>query len=183
MKRFGFLLLAAVAVFAVTACGNGKKYSISGEEPKFTASIVEEKDENGKTKPHFALNDYRLPFDSKKAAIEYFNNFKKEYESKESDGERAVFVISWMDNFDFHVASVRDGIRYVNLESEPNLAVAQESYYSTMSVDALLDEYEQKCVDMLLVMAELSDRKMSSRQERRLMQIVENLADAFDEDF
>lgn len=183
MKRFRFLLFAVVAVFAMTACGNGKKYSISGEEPRFTASVVEEKNESGKMTAYFALNDYRLAFDSKKEAIEYFNDFKKQYESNEGDGTKAVFVISWMDNFDFHVVSVRDGIRYVSMESEPNLAVAQESRYSTMSVDALLDEYEQKCGDLLFVMAELSDRKLSSRQERRLMQIVENLVDAFDEDW
>lgn len=89
MKRLGFLLLAVVAAFAVTACGNGKKYSMSGEEPR----------------------------------------------------------------------------------------------YSEMSTDALLDEYEQKCGELLFVMAELSDRKLSSRQERRLVQIAENLADAFGEDW
>lgn len=183
MKRFGFLLLAVVAAFAVTACGNGKKYSMSGEEPRFTASVVEEKSENGKMTPYFALNNYRLAFDSKKAAVEYFNDFKKQYENNEGDGAKAMFVISWMDNLEFHVVSERDGILYVSMESEPNLAVAQESRYSEMSTDALLDEYEQKCGELLLVMAELSDRKLSSRQERRLMQIAENLADAFDEDW
>ena len=184
MKRFGFLLLAVVASLAVTSCGNGKKYSISGEQPDFTASVVEEKDENGKMTPYFALNDYRLAFDSKKDAVKYFNDFKKEYESKEKEETGGyLFVSSWMEGFSLHVVKVRDGIRYVDFDADPNYAVGQDLRYSDMSTDALLDEYEQKCGELLFVMAELSERKLSSKQEKRLMQIAERIAEVFDEDW
>lgn len=183
MKRFGFLLLAVVAALAVTACGNGKKYSISGEQPDFTASVVEEKDENGKMTPYFALNDYRLAFDSKKDAVKYFNDFKKEYESKEKDGEGGSHIISWMEGFSLHVVKVRDDIRYVDFDADPNYAVGQDLRYSDTSTDALLDEYEQKCGELFLILAELSERKLSSRQERRFTEIVERIAEVFDEDW
>ena len=177
MKRFGFLLLAVVAALAVTACGKGKKYSISGERPEFTASVVEEEDENGKMTPCFALNDYRIAFDSKKEAVKYFKNFKKEFKSnkKKSDIAPFLFIGSLLDDFDSHIVKVRDGLRYVNMKATPN-----DLRYSDMSTDALLDEYEQKCGELLFVMAELSERKLSSRQEKRLMQIVERIAEIFD---
>lgn len=181
MKRFGFLLLAVVAALAVTACGNDKNYSISDKDVEFTASVVEEKDENGKMTPYFALNDYRLAFNSKKDAVKYFNDFKKEYESKAKEETGGyLFVSSLMEGFDLHVVKVRDDIRYVDFEADPNYAVGQESRYSDMSTDALLDEYEQKCGELLFVMAELSERKLSSKQEKRLMQIVERIAEIFD---
>ena len=183
MKRFGFLLLAVVAALAVTACGNGKTYSISGEEPDFTASVVEEKDENGKMTPYFALNDYRLAFDSKKDAVKYFNDFKKDYESKAKEEMDGYFVSSLMEVFSLQVVKVRDGIHYVDFEADPNYAVGQDLRYSDTSTDALLDEYEQKCYDMFLILAELSERKLSSRQEKRFMEIVERIAEVFDEDW
>ena len=82
-----------------------------------------------------------------------------------------------------HVVKVRDDIRYVDFDADPYYAVGQDLRYSDMSTDALLDEYEQKCYDLFLILAELSERRLSSRQERRFMEIAESLAEVFDEDW
>lgn len=184
MKKIEFVLLAALVAFSALGC-KGKSYAFEGENPHFTASVVEEKNESGKKTAYFALNEYRLAFDSKKTAVAYFNAFKKEFEDEEKtvgEGMGGRIVINKMEQFDLFTVRNAGGIRYVNLDSEPNYAETGSSY-SSMSVNELLDLYETESRAVLSVMTELSSRKLNSKQEKRLYQIAESLAGEFDSEF
>ena len=184
MKKFGITLLA-VCAFLFASCGGKSSPALSGENPHFTASVSEEKDANGKTAYCFALNDYRLVFDSKKSAVAYFNKFKANYEKAEKDegeGMGGRIVMYELENLELHTFRKAGGACYASLESEPNFAVP-ESSYSNMNTNELLDEYEKLARETLSVMSELSGRKLNSRQEKRIVQIAEQLASEFDSEF
>lgn len=180
MKRLGIALLATFAIL-LSSCGS-KSYELSGKEPDFTARVVEEKNADGKTVPYFALNDYRLAFDSKKAAVKYFDDFKKNYEAAQKDETGGSFIISQMDGLELHTVRTAGGICYVDLDADPNYAETGPAY-SSMGTNELLDEYEKICWNALSVMTELSNRKLNSRQEQRLLQMAEQFASEFEGEF
>ncbi|WP_407434352.1 hypothetical protein [Treponema sp.] len=184
MKKNGIILLIISAIL-FSSCTNKKSYTFSGENPHFSASITEEKSADGKTAYSFALNNYRLIFDSKKAAVNYFNDFKSNYEKTEKDegeGMGGRIVMYEIENLELHTFSKAGNICYASLESEPNFTVP-DSIYTNMNTNELLNEYEKLAHDTLSVMSELSNRKLNSRQEKCLMQIAEQLAEEFESEF
>ena len=88
-----------------------------------------------------------------------------------------------MQNLDLHTVREVGGIRYVNLEGDPNYADVDEPSYASMSTDDLLAEYENTGYTVMLVIQELSSRNLTPQQERRVNQIAENLANMFGEDW
>ena len=181
MKKFGIVFLA-ICAFLLCSCGGKKSYELSGENPKFTAGIVEEKNPDGKKVFYFFLNDYRLALDGKKSAVAYFNQFKTNYKSAEKDegeGMGGRIVMLELEKLEMHTVRKVDDIRYASLESDGNYA-EPEPFYSSMKTNELLDEYEKVAREMLSVMRELSSRKLNSRQEKRLMQMAEQLGKEFE---
>ncbi len=191
-------LLILASVLALTACGkknvDAKKsvsspdenYSFSGKNPDFTASVVEEKDADGNLVAYFVLNNYKVEFKTKDEAIAHFNELKKSWETAEAeDGEGmgALSIMYEMENLDLHTVREVGGIRYVNLEGAPNYADVDEPSYASMSTDDLLAEYENTSYTAMLVIQELSCRKLTPQQERTLNQVAESLANIFGDDW
>lgn len=197
-KVFASALLILASVLALTACGKKKSdvkksassgeenYSFSGKNPDFTASVVEEKDADGNLVAYFVLNNYKVEFKTKDEAIAHFNELKKSWETAEAeDGEGmgALSIMYEMEKLDLHTVREVGGIRYVNLEGDPNYADVDGPSYASMSTDDLLAEYENTGYTAMLVIQELSSRNLTPQQERRVNQIAENLANMFGEDW
>lgn len=197
-KVFASTLLIMAMLMTATSCGkknvDAKKsvsspdenYSFSGKDPDFTASVVEEKDADGNLVAYFVLNNYKVEFKTKDEAIAHFNELKKSWETAEAeDGEGmgALSIMYEMENLDLHTVREVGGIRYVNLEGNPNYADVDEPSFSSMSTDDLLTEYENTGYTVMLVIQELSSRNLTPQQERRVNQIAENLANMFGEDW
>lgn len=197
-KVFASTLLIMAMLMTATSCGkknvDAKKsvsspdenYSFSGKDPEFTASVVEEKDADGNLVAYFVLNNYKVEFKTKDEAIAHFNGLKNNWEDVEKeDGEGmgASVIMMEMENLDLHTVREAGGIRYVNLEGDPNYADVDEPSYASMSTDDLLAEYENTSYTAMFVLRELSNRKLTPQQERRVNQIAENLANMFGEDW
>jgi len=197
-KVFASTLLIMAMLMTATSCGkknvDAKKsasspdenYSFSGKNPEFTASVVEEKDADGNLVAYFVLNNYKVEFKTKDEAIAHFNELKKSWETAEAeDGEGmgALSIMYEMEKLDLHTVREVGGIRYVNLEGDPNYADVDEPSYASMSTDDLLAEYENTSYTAMLVIQELSSRNLTPQQERRVNQIAENLANMFGEDW
>ena len=191
-------LLILASVLALTACGKKKSdakksvsspdenYSFSGKNPDFTASVVEEKDADGNLVAYFVLNNYKVEFKTKDEAIAHFNELKKSWETAEAeDGEGmgALSIMYEMEKLDLHTVREVGGIRYVNLEGAPNYADVDEPSYASMSTDDLLAEYENTSYTAMFVLRELSNRKLTPQQERKLNQVAESLANIFGDDW
>lgn len=199
LRTVAYVGLIIASVLALTACGNKKteiekksssvlgNYSFSGKEPDFTASVVEEKDADGNLVTYFVLNNYKVEFNTKDEAIAHFNELKKNWETAEKeDGEGmgGFFIMQEMENLDLHTIREANGIRYVSLEgNKPNYADLDEPSFSSMSTDDLLAEYENTSYTVMLVLRELSSRKLTPQQEGKLNQVAEDLANMFGNDW
>lgn len=197
-KVFASTLLIMAMLMTATSCGkknvDAKKsvsspdenYSFSGKNPDFTASVVEEKDADGNLVAYFVLNNYKVEFKTKDEAIAHFNELKKSWETAEAeDGEGmgALSIMYEMENLDLHTVREAGGIRYVNLEGAPNYADVDGPSYASMSTDDLLAEYENTSYTAMFVLRELSNRKLTPQQERKLNQVAESLANIFGDDW
>ena len=197
-KVFASTLLIMAMLMTATSCGkknvDAKKsvsspdenYSFSGKNPDFTASVVEEKDADGNLVAYFVLNNYKVEFKTKDEAIAHFNELKKSWETAEAeDGEGmgALSIMYEMEKLDLHTVREVGGIRYVNLEGDPNYADVDEPSYASMSTDDLLAEYENTSYTAMFVLRELSNRKLTPQQERKLNQVAESLANIFGDDW
>lgn len=174
------LLLALPFLFV--SCAKSQS-QISGGN--FIACIGEGIGPDGTVTSFFELNlkggkrMYRVPFADRKAAQAFFDDFKKSYldEEKTGEGMGGRIAMSYVERFDLQTVGGQEYIS-VDLDAEPNFAMPGE----TVSADYLIDRFGQIVGDFLQVGTELMSCDLTTAQEERVLEIIDdfNLFEAFD---